>query len=144
MDKENRSHDPVIIFVCEHGAAKSIIAAAYFNKFARERNLRFHAVARGTHPDSELSPSTVAGLHKDGLTPNESVPQKLSAADMESAQQIVSFCELSEEYQKQVVVTQWNDIPAVSDDYVKARDGIVARIHQLELKSAFQEKEKRK
>ena len=35
------AQDPLIIFVCEHGAAKSIIAAAYFNKYARERNLRF-------------------------------------------------------------------------------------------------------
>src|SRR5260370_1083705 len=28
------SQNPIIIFVCEHGAAKSIIAAAYFNKLA--------------------------------------------------------------------------------------------------------------
>ena len=26
-----------IIFVCQHGAAKSVIAASYFNKLAKER-----------------------------------------------------------------------------------------------------------
>jgi arsenate reductase len=131
FQRENMNHNSLIVFVCEHGAAKSIIAAAYFNKFAQERNLRLHAIARGTHPDEELSPITVAGLHEDGLTPNESVPQKLSAADIESAQQIVSFCELPEEYQKKVFSEQWNDIPPVSENYEKARAVIVAKLNQL-------------
>ena len=92
------THDPKILFVCEHGAAKSIIAAAYFNKMAREKNLSLTAIARGTHPDAEISPKTIAGLREDGLTPTESLPTKLSLADVESIQGIVSFCELPEEY----------------------------------------------
>jgi arsenate reductase len=36
-----------VVFVCEHGAAKSVIAAAYFNKLAKERNLPYEAVCRG-------------------------------------------------------------------------------------------------
>ena len=123
--------DPIIIFVCEHGAAKSIIAAAYFNKFAREKNLRFHAIARGTHPDSELSPITVAGLHDDGLTPNESVPQKLSLEETESAQQIIAFCELPDEFQRNKNTEQWNDVPPVSENYEKARDMIVSKLKAM-------------
>ena len=130
-EKEYTSQDSVIIFVCEHGAAKSIIAAAYFNKFARERNLRFHAIARGTHPDAELSPITVAGLHEDGLTPNESVPQKLSLEEIESAQQIIAFCELSSEFKQKVRIEQWSDIPPVSENYEKARDMIVAKLKAM-------------
>jgi len=38
------------VFICEHGAAKSVIAAAYFNKLAAERHLNFHAIARGLTP----------------------------------------------------------------------------------------------
>jgi hypothetical protein len=34
------SGDEKIVFVCEHGAAKSVIATAYFNKLAAERGLR--------------------------------------------------------------------------------------------------------
>jgi arsenate reductase (thioredoxin) len=123
--------DPIIIFVCEHGAAKSIIAAAYFNKFAREKNLRFHAIARGTHPDSELSPITVAGLRDDGLTANESVPRKLSLEETESAVQIISFCELPEEFQRNKNIEQWNDVPPVSENYEKARDMIVAKFKAM-------------
>ena len=130
-EKEYISQDPVIIFVCEHGAAKSILAATYFNKFAHERYLHLHAIARGTHPDEELSPITVAGLHEDGLTPNESVPQKLSLEDIEAAQQIISFCELPIEFQQKAKIEQWNDIPPISENYEKARDIIVAHLRRL-------------
>jgi protein-tyrosine-phosphatase len=130
-EKEYTSQDPVIIFVCEHGAAKSIIAAAYFNKFAREKNLRFHAIARGTQPDAELSPIVVAGLHEDGLQPNESVPRKLSLEDIETAQQIISFCELADEVKRKENIEQWKDVPPVSENYEKARDMIVGYLRHL-------------
>jgi protein-tyrosine-phosphatase len=122
---------PIIIFVCEHGAAKSVIAAAYFNKLARERKLRFHAIARGTHPDQELSPVTITGLLEDGLTPTETVPRKLSLADVESAQRVVTFCELPEEYKQKASVEQWSGVPPMSENYEQARDAIIERINTL-------------
>src|SRR6185503_4073845 len=120
-----------IIFVCEHGAAKSIIAAAYFNKLAQEKKLKSHAIARGIHPDSELSPKAITGLCDDGLTPTELVPQKLSLEDVESAQRIITFCELPAEYQQKANVEHWNGVPPVSEDYQKARDAIVERINRF-------------
>lgn len=120
-----------VLFVCEHGAAKSVIAAAHFNKLASEKNLDLRAIARGTNPDAELSSNTVAGLQADGLTPTESIPQKLSLADVESTQRVVTFCELPEEYRSKTVIEQWDGVPPVSEDYEKARDAIVERIHRL-------------
>ena len=120
-----------IVFVCEHGAAKSIIAAAYFKKLAREKDLSLNAIARGTHPDQELSPKAIDGLREDGLTPVETVPQKLSRADVESAQQIVSFCELPEEFRQKTLIEQWDGIPPVSENYEKARDAILERLNRL-------------
>lgn len=125
------SQGSIIIFVCEHGAAKSVIAATYFNKIAKEKNLNLHAIARGTNPDRELSPNTVAGLREDGLRPAESAPRKLSTAEIESAQQIVSFCELSEEYQKNTAIEQWNDVPPVSENYEKARNRIITKLKKM-------------
>ena len=91
---------PFIIFVCEHGAAKSILAAAYFNQLVREQNLNLTAIARGTNPDADLSAKTIAGLRADGLTPTESIPTKLGLIDLDNAQCIVSFCALPEEYRQ--------------------------------------------
>jgi protein-tyrosine-phosphatase len=121
----------IVVFVCEHGAAKSIIAAAYFNKLANQIYPGLHAIARGTHPDQELSPKTIIGLREDGLLPAESTPQKLSLSDIESAHSIVSFCELPEEYWNKVRTERWDDVPPVSEDYKKARDVIVAKLNQL-------------
>ena len=121
----------MIVFVCEHGAAKSVIAAAYFNQFARETNSNLHAIARGTHPDVELSAKAVEGLKRDGLTPREPVPQKLTPADVESAQRIISFCELPDEYIDQAGYETWRDIPAVSEDYETARDTIIAKLRAM-------------
>jgi protein-tyrosine-phosphatase len=125
------SNTPTVLFVCEHGAAKSVVAAAHFNKLASERGLNVRAIARGTTPDAELSPKAVEGLKNDGLTPTESVPQKISLADVESAARIVSFCELPEEYQNKTAVDRWDGVPPVSEDYEKARNMIVEKIKQL-------------
>ena len=48
--------------VCEHGSAKSVVAAAHFNYIARERNLKLRAISRGTNPDEEIAPKAAEGL----------------------------------------------------------------------------------
>jgi protein-tyrosine-phosphatase len=51
-----------VVFVCEHGSAKSVVAAANFNRLAGERGLGLRAVSRGTDPDAEIAPNAEAGL----------------------------------------------------------------------------------
>ncbi len=36
QQEEKQDAEPVVVFVCEHGSAKSVVAAAYFNQLARE------------------------------------------------------------------------------------------------------------
>src|SRR5262245_45463022 len=123
--------DSILVFVCEHGAAKSIVAVAHFNKLAGERNLGIRAISRGTTPEEQLSPKAVEGLASDGLIPFENVPQKLSSSDVEAAARIISFCELPAEIQSKTIIDHWEGIPAVSEDYEKARDAIVEKINEL-------------
>src|SRR3569623_1908838 len=68
-----------VIFVCEHGAAKSVIASEYFNKLAAERGLAVRSVARGADPQAALSVSAVKGLQADGLPPQLAAPRPLAA-----------------------------------------------------------------
>ena len=56
---------PNVVFVCEHGAAKSVIATAYFNKIAAERGLPYRAQFRGTDPQAALSVKVVEGLRAE-------------------------------------------------------------------------------
>lgn len=122
---------PAILFVCEHGAAKSVIATVHFNRLAEEVGLQIKALARGINPDLEISEQTIRGLTKDGLALTEPAPQMLSPEDTQTAQYLVSFCELPAEYTQGAIAEQWDGIPAVSENYERARDAIVERLHQL-------------
>jgi protein-tyrosine-phosphatase len=129
---------PAVLFVCEHGSAKSVVAAAHFNRLASERNLDLRAISRGTDPDQEISPGALKGLQADGLELNAEKPERLSEDDLAGAVRVVTFCQLPEAYSNTGAIEQWNDMPPVSEDYNKARDAIIGRITSLldELRTA--------
>src|ERR1043166_4449225 len=77
-----------VIFVCEHGAALSVVSAAYFNKIAQEKHLKLHAIARGVAPQKELSVSARQGLDSDGVSFETKRPQKLSIKEARSARRV--------------------------------------------------------
>jgi arsenate reductase (thioredoxin) len=118
-----------VVFVCEHGSAKSVVAAAYFNHIAKQQGLKLHAISRGTNPDPELSPIVIEGLRKDNVELTTNKPSTLSSADASGALQVVSFCELPQEIKTQNV-ERW-EVPPISEDYAKSRDAIVKKIQQL-------------
>ena len=74
--------EPTVVFVCEHGAAKSVIATAYFNKIAAEKGLRARAIYRGVNPQADLSVSALKGLRDDGLTTPDLKPSAIAPADV--------------------------------------------------------------
>lgn len=135
--KKSMKQAPMVVFVCEHGSAKSVVAAAHFNRLAKARNLKLRAISRGTNPDKELPANTIKGLKADGLKA-EDRPRKLSEADVAGAVRVITFCQLPQTYAKAVPVEQWDDAPPMSEDYNKFRDLIVERIKRLleELKNA--------
>ena len=120
-----------IVFVCEHGAAKSVVAAAHFNRLAGGRGLRLRAVARGTNPDAEIAPNAARGLRADGLEDGEWSPEKLTQADAAGAARVVTFCELPEGYVTAAPVERWDEVPPVSEGYANARDAMVEHIHRF-------------
>jgi arsenate reductase (thioredoxin) len=122
---------PVIIFVCEHGAAKSILSAAIFNKLARERGLNIRAIARGTNPDPEISPKVAAGLRADSLVSSEPAPEKISKADLAGARRVITFCALPDDFPGSIQVENWDEFLPAIEDYSKARDRLTERINRL-------------
>ena len=120
---------PRVLFVCLHGAAKSVIGAAHFRRLAAARGLALDAVAAGTEPDAELAPGAVKGLAADGLRAMPGRPRPVTLYDLASASRIVSFgCDVAPA--KGQRVDQW-EVPAVSDGYAAARDRIVAHVERL-------------
>lgn len=122
---------PTILFVCEHGAAKSVIAATYFDKYAQQQGLKYKAVFRGTTPDPIVSPITKQGLKEDGIEIGEAKPSLVTKSDMEQATQIITLgCKLPGADAATSKVTDWSEIPSPSN-YPIARDAISKRVQQL-------------
>jgi arsenate reductase (thioredoxin) len=123
-----------VLFVCEHGNVKSLMAASYFNQLAAERRLPFRAVSRGTNPDSTTVPSpVVAGLASDGLDVSAFRPMPVSATDVSAASRIVVIgTDLSAENDSaSSKLERWNDVPAASVNYAAARESLKAHIEDL-------------
>jgi protein-tyrosine-phosphatase len=122
---------PTVVFVCEHGAAKSLIATAYFNKLAAERGLTARATFRGVDPQDHLSVRAGAGLKSDGLAIPNGRPTAIAAADVNRATHIFAIgCALPAMATATGTAQSWDDVP---DDqgYAPMRDAIVRHVKAL-------------
>jgi protein-tyrosine-phosphatase len=118
-----------VLFVCLHGAAKSVVAAAHFRRLAAARGLSIDAAAAGTEPDAALAPGAVKGLAGDGLPATPARPRPVTLYDLASATRVVSFgCDITPTGNQRV--DQW-EVPAVSEGYAAARERIVAHVERL-------------
>jgi arsenate reductase (thioredoxin) len=128
---QSATPSPAVVFVCEHGAAKSVIATAYFNKLAAERGLPYRATFRGTAPQDDLSVRAVAGLKADGLAIPPGKPAAISEADVTAATHIFAIgCTLPTAAARSGKAADWTDVP---DDqgYAPMRDAIVRHVTAL-------------
>lgn len=128
-----------VVFVCEHGSVKSLIAASYFNRRAKAKGLRFRAIARGVAPEPAVPPVVRDGLRAAGFDASGYRPQLLAASDISGATLIVSFDEdLSDTVAGRARYLKWDNLPGVLSNYARGKDAIVTQIDSLvdELASA--------
>ena len=123
---------PFVLFVCLHGSAKSVIASEHFRRLAAERGLIADTSSAGTEPDAEIPPGVVRGLRGDGIDPSGLRPQGVTRADLERASRVVAFaCDLTNMAPPGLTIERWDEVPAVSEDYGRARNVIAARVRGL-------------
>lgn len=120
-----------IVFVCLHGSVKSQMAAAHFNRVARERGLPFTAVSRGIQVDGSIPTRIRDGLSLDGLEPVNDVPLELTSGQAEAAIRVLAFDPVSGDRRGTSEVTYWSDVPLPTTDYTAARDVIIGHIDAL-------------
>lgn len=80
-----------VLFLCPHGAAKSVMGAAYFQKLAAERGLRADVDARGTEPDPAVSPAVARLLREQGYGVPVETPKAVTAPDVAAADIVISM-----------------------------------------------------
>ena len=121
-----------VAFVCLHGSAKSLIAAAYFNRLARQHGLDFAATTSGPEPDAEVPSNVIEGLRNHAIDVGGYRPTMISAAGLADADLIVSFaCDAGMRLAPDRPVERWDECPAVSDDFETAWRFITSRVERL-------------
>ena len=122
-----------VVFVCEHGSVKSVIAAHWFTRLAVERRAPFRAISRGLAPDEAIPPGVAHNLVQDGFDVAGFTPKRLEKSDLAGAVHVVAigidsplFAEA-----KDVPVSRWSDIPPASTEYAASRDAMRARMGAL-------------
>jgi arsenate reductase (thioredoxin) len=119
-----------VVFICEHGAAKSVLAAALFNRTAQKQELPFRSVARGLHPESHVPPKIAAALRVDGFNLADYRPLPVSDAEIASASRVVTIGVESAIASRRAAIETWNDVPSPSD-YPATRAALQRHIDAL-------------
>jgi len=117
-----------VLFVCLHGAAKSVVAAEYLGRLARAAGRDVEATSAGVEPDDAIPEHVVRSLADDGFDVSGRTPQRLTETKLGRADIVISLgCSLDMGSAPPRMVN-WDDIPAVSDGYGPARDAIIGRL----------------
>ncbi|MCI0398920.1 MAG: hypothetical protein L0332_34925 [Chloroflexi bacterium] len=124
---------PTILFLCPHGAAKSILAAAYCRQLAAHNGLDWHITSAGTEPDDAPSPAVVELLRAEGVDVSGYAPRLVTGDELATADWVVSLgCDVG-----QLVVPgpekiiDWSDIPPPGQDLAGASALIRERVADL-------------
>jgi arsenate reductase (thioredoxin) len=121
-----------VVFVCERGSAKSMIAALWFNRLASERGLRLQGVSRGVDPEAKIPDGVAHNLRNDGFDLTGLVPTRLQSGDLTQAVRVVAIGAKSPLFDALAKAPErWDDIPPTSVDYGASRDALRLRLSTL-------------
>ncbi|MFL6618556.1 MAG: low molecular weight phosphatase family protein [Povalibacter sp.] len=125
------SKERTVLFVCEHGSVKSLMAASLFNQIAHERGLAWRGIARGITPDAAVPPRIVRALGDEGIDVTTFVPQPVTQADIAQAKRaIVISLPPSSLQEANTRIDRWSDVPD-SSNYAAARSALLQHIEHL-------------
>jgi hypothetical protein len=133
------NNNETIVFVCQRGSAKSVVAARFFNRIAIAQGLPLRAVARGIDPEAAIPQSMREPIRSDRfeIGPDEK-PVALNLGETKGAFVVVCIgnpslgCNLPPEQSAAARrVVQWMDVPDVSAGYEAARDKILSHFKEL-------------
>jgi len=106
-----------VVFICPHGAAKSVLAAALFQRLAEERGLSLRATCAGTEPDPVIAPHVRALIVQEGLALPIELPQLVTEKLLIEASYVISLgCAQDMLPLVPTYWESWDDVPPPSQD----------------------------
>lgn len=111
-----------VVFVCEHGTVKSLMAANYFNALAAQKGLPVRAISRAVTPDPDPVPGKIADqLHKEGFDVAGFRATALQEADIQASVRVVTIgATLKDSSGLKDKAEAWNDVPPAGKDFQAA------------------------
>ncbi len=123
---------PTVLFICPHGAAKSVLASAYFQRLAKERGLNVRVESAGTEPDPAVSSAVAAHLVKNGYQVPVDKPRKISAEEFQAADVVISLgCDLTGLPAPRGALQRWDEVPGPGENFAAADEAIRKRVMAL-------------
>jgi len=124
-----------IVFICEHGISKSLVAAMLFNRMAEQRGLAVRAVSRAAGPQtlaSKVPARLMQNLDGDGFPVRDFQPQAVTPADAAGATRVVVIgYDGSVDAIGNEAAEHWDDVPPASIEYDDAKRKITSHIETL-------------
>jgi arsenate reductase (thioredoxin) len=121
-----------VLFLCPHGAAKSVLASAYFQRVAQERGLDVRVESAGIEPQEAVSTVVAEHLQRNGYTAPVAKPRAVTKDDLARADVVISMgCDLTHLPSAPRTLQKWDDVPGPSEDFKGADDVIRRRVIAL-------------
>jgi len=106
-----------VLFLCPHGAAKSVLAAALCQRMATARGRALLAICAGTEPDPEIAPPVGRLLNDEELALPIAQPQRVTATMLAEATYVISLgCDQDALPAVPRHWECWDDVPPPSQD----------------------------
>jgi arsenate reductase (thioredoxin) len=127
------SDDRPVVFVCEHGSVKSLIAVSLFERAAAARGISVTAVSRGVTPDERVPPAIAAALRADGFEVEGYRPEPLAPSDLAGAARVIAIGVDLSHHGKSArgPIESWDDVPPASVDYDASKAALERHIDML-------------
>jgi chromate transporter len=122
-----------VVFVCEHGSAKSLVASSAFERMARARGVRVEALSRGTAPDPAVPPAVVEALRGEGVDVASFRPQRLTDADAPAGTRVIAIGVPRDALPAglRTRAELWTDVPPFSEGYPRSRAVLATHLDAL-------------
>ena len=131
----SRDKQPIgkVLFICPHGAAKSVLASAYFRRLAEQRGLKVTVDFGGTDPDPAIAPRVTQRLKEQSIAVPQLPPRRVTPAALDAADLVISLgCDLGDFSSRAAgKLRRWDDVPPPSDNFELADQAILKRVNAL-------------
>jgi arsenate reductase len=86
-----------ILFLCVHNTFRSQMAEAYFNKFAKEKGLKWQAKSAGFLKADKINEKAIVLMEEEGIDISDKKPKLTTNEMIKKADKIVVVCQECEE-----------------------------------------------